>query len=745
MCQSKKYYCTNFAILLFLQLLSISADASTFTVTSIADSGAGSLRQAIIDANNNAGADEVNFDIAEADCDAAGVCHIAVLSDLSIITDALLIDGTAQAQYGTAPVNVCATLGAPSYMRIELNTSGSRHVFALSSPEASIIKGLSIGGESSNASVAVSMRGHANHWVNCNHLGVNAEGTEKLGVTIGVALSWGPQGNNGIVGTNSDGLNDASERNVIAASNGINHNSFSNYIIAGNYFGLTADGLTGLESTTCIFGGQNSSNRIGSNLDGIADDIERNIFGQCNTAIFFSNSGASQVKITGNWFGVNANRTSLANGTDTAINLDSSFASSNPSYLVASNWIDSATDSAINIKQGARLAVGSTNNCITNSVSGLVHSGTSVDQPFINNYWGDASGPSGLGAGTGASIVYSSTGTISYDPWSTTMPSICSDNMVPSTTEDTYIINEDETLTANDVDGSVNDSNDDGVLANDTDPESDTLTVVNPGTFTATGIGGSITIAIDGTFVYAPPANVSGTAGLVFDITDAINVVSSSLTINVLPVNDAPSFEVIGDIDATNQVGIGNTQLQISNFTHSIVFGPSDENSQNVLDYNLVIFDPPAILNSSDISNNGTLDLDFTLNFGVALIEATLQDNGGTANGGVDTSTEVEFLVAHFDLIFADGFETSGGLRLFDYLESVSTIYPHNNNPIYDFNNDGLTFYGHRLQLDNDYSSTKTMMLVHYWLQAVLIKEDSLGDYDLDGILNIDDKKPFDF
>ena len=40
--------------------------AATFTVTNTADSGAGSLRQAILDANATAGADVIEFNIASA-------------------------------------------------------------------------------------------------------------------------------------------------------------------------------------------------------------------------------------------------------------------------------------------------------------------------------------------------------------------------------------------------------------------------------------------------------------------------------------------------------------------------------------------------------------------------------------------------------------------------------------------------------------------------------------------------------
>ncbi|MBL4658899.1 MAG: hypothetical protein JKY19_00960, partial [Alcanivoracaceae bacterium] len=416
--QKSRMNYSQIAILLLLQLLSMSINATIFTVTNGTDAGVGSLRQAIIDSNNNTGQDEVNFDIAQGDCDGAGVCHITVLSELPAITDAVIIDGTTQPQYGTAPANVCATNNAASYMRIELNNTSFIDIIILNSSEPSVVKGLSIGGETTNADDAIKFHGNAKHWVNCNHLGVNAEGTGKLKVSTGICISCtSPQGSNGIIGTNSDGVNDVSERNIIAGNRGIYHNSRNNYVIAGNYFALTADGMSGLETSTCLSGRQSSNNIYGSNLDGINDSLERNIFGNCLTGISLSNDNNSTNMIAGNWFGVNSNGTSLANGVNTGINIESITAISSPSYLVSSNWIDSAVDSAITIKEGALLSAGSNNNCITNSSNGLTYSGISLDQPFTDNYWGDISGPSGVGTGTGAAIVYSSTGTISYDPW----------------------------------------------------------------------------------------------------------------------------------------------------------------------------------------------------------------------------------------------------------------------------------------------------------------------------------------
>ena len=60
--------------------------AATFTVTNTANSGLGSLRQAILDANSAAGADEINFSLSYP-------ATITLLSDLPSISEGLTING----------------------------------------------------------------------------------------------------------------------------------------------------------------------------------------------------------------------------------------------------------------------------------------------------------------------------------------------------------------------------------------------------------------------------------------------------------------------------------------------------------------------------------------------------------------------------------------------------------------------------------------------------------------------------
>src|SRR4030095_6294451 len=92
------------------------ASATTFTVTNTSDSGPGSLRQAILDANATPGIDAINFKIA-----APGVQTIAPLSPLPTVIDPLDIDGYTQPG---ASANTLAD-GDDAILLIELNGAGA--------------------------------------------------------------------------------------------------------------------------------------------------------------------------------------------------------------------------------------------------------------------------------------------------------------------------------------------------------------------------------------------------------------------------------------------------------------------------------------------------------------------------------------------------------------------------------------------------------------------------------------------
>src|SRR5690242_19760999 len=73
---------------------------STYLVTNTADSGPGSLRQAILDANSHAGADTIAFNIP-----GPGPHVIAPQSPLPLITDSAFIAGRSQPGYSSLTGN----------------------------------------------------------------------------------------------------------------------------------------------------------------------------------------------------------------------------------------------------------------------------------------------------------------------------------------------------------------------------------------------------------------------------------------------------------------------------------------------------------------------------------------------------------------------------------------------------------------------------------------------------------------
>src|SRR5439155_26949600 len=93
---------------------------STFTVLNTNDSGAGSLRQAILDANAAAGADVINFNI-----DGGGVQTIAPTSILPQITGAVTIDGTTQPGFAGSPIIELNGASASAFAGLNITAGNS--------------------------------------------------------------------------------------------------------------------------------------------------------------------------------------------------------------------------------------------------------------------------------------------------------------------------------------------------------------------------------------------------------------------------------------------------------------------------------------------------------------------------------------------------------------------------------------------------------------------------------------------
>ncbi len=130
--------------------------ADTIPVTTTADSGPGSLRQAILDANGRSGPTLLYFQLP-----GSGVQTIAPLSALPVITAPVLIDGTTQAGYAGTPI-----------VRLDGSASGGANGLVLTGGQ-STVRGLAIGGFHD----AIVLSGNGNDIVRGNYLGVDTDGT----------------------------------------------------------------------------------------------------------------------------------------------------------------------------------------------------------------------------------------------------------------------------------------------------------------------------------------------------------------------------------------------------------------------------------------------------------------------------------------------------------------------------------------------------------------------------------------
>ncbi len=195
---------------------------ATFTVSSLGDSGAGTLRQAILDANVGAGSDVIQFSVTGT---------IKPTSALPVIVDSVLIDGN------TAP----GFTGRPK-LEIDGSLAGAATgLFVRAS--SSTIRGLAINNFSGLAGIVL---GGNNNTVTGNFIGTNLSGTvakpNARGILVSPTFNFVPASGNLIGGAS------AATRNVISGNTneGILIGGGQSTIVLGNFIGTSVTGTAAL-------------------------------------------------------------------------------------------------------------------------------------------------------------------------------------------------------------------------------------------------------------------------------------------------------------------------------------------------------------------------------------------------------------------------------------------------------------------------------------------------------------------
>jgi hypothetical protein len=291
-----------------LIMIARCAIAATFTVTNTNDSGNGSLRKAIDDANANPGPDSINFNIP-----GAGVHSIIPLSALPTITDPVVLDGYTQP--GSRP-NTLAT-GDNSIHLIELNGNGAVFPGLTVTAGNCTLRGLVINRFNGNGPAnALNIQTVGNNTIVGCFFGVSADGTTaQFNSRLGIDIESSP--NNTIGGTNPG------DRNVISGSGSaynilINGPASSGTVIQGNYIGTNAAGTASIvNSIIGIEIANNGSGTASNNVIGGTTAGARNVIsGNSSIGIDISDSSVTGNLIQGNYIGTNAAGTAaIPNGT----------------------------------------------------------------------------------------------------------------------------------------------------------------------------------------------------------------------------------------------------------------------------------------------------------------------------------------------------------------------------------------------------------------------------------------------
>jgi hypothetical protein len=365
-------------------------DTSCGPVTTTADSGAGSLRQAILCANETPGTQTIEFDIP-----GSGPFEIQPTSSLPTIIDPVVIDATTQPGYaGTPLIELDGSLAGAGVSGLRFETGGNT------------VKGLAINRFAASGILVLTGGGNT---IQGNFLGTNAAGTAAV-----------PNGASGIdirTAGNLIGGAGAGEGNLISGNANFGIlllGGAAENTIVGNRIGTDQTGTAAIGNALYGIYVTSPGNQIGGPAAGDGNLISGNLRG----GVAVTGATATGNVVRGNRVGTTADgNAALPNG-------NAGITVSN----VSGNTIGGTAAGAGNVLSGNALhgamivGAASTNNVVQGNLVGLNAAGTAAvpnGQYGITNYSPD-SRIGGPAAGAGNTVSGNNfSGVLVYTPTAT--------------------------------------------------------------------------------------------------------------------------------------------------------------------------------------------------------------------------------------------------------------------------------------------------------------------------------------
>jgi len=298
------------SLALALSLAAAASSAGTFNVTNTSDSGAGSLRQAILDANTAAGPDSIAFNIT-----GSGVHTIAPATALPSITSPVTINGYTQP--GASANTHDTTQGLDTVLKIEIDGAaiGAGSICLDVAAADTTIKGLDIHGCETGIRLQNAATGAV---IEGNFLGTNPAGTTPFAANSGAHIAAAAPGNIRIGGTTP------AARNLIAGGHdkitaGVFAGGPNGLVIQGNLVGTDVTGTLNLANT-----GQGIILTRASNatIGGTSAAARNVVSGNSSNGLEIDGDPSTNVVVAGNYIGVDVTGAAPLGNSVRGISLD---------------------------------------------------------------------------------------------------------------------------------------------------------------------------------------------------------------------------------------------------------------------------------------------------------------------------------------------------------------------------------------------------------------------------------------